>query len=459
MLKKTFRIVLIPVITILTLFLLASCRVISPAQTEEATTQAVEFEYTFSPDDYEFDTADVPAPVSAEWDGKKITLECDVITDIRWSDDTPLYFFNGYAVFPDYGNYYDKLDEGITIEYNAIDTKGNRVFDSTYPEMTHFTSNGDTIVKTNDGKYLSVNPNERVITDSDKKTYLFVQETTYKLPQYVEGFKKYKGEETLISIGNVYNGLVPYIVKSEDDSRYSGRLGLMDTHGNVVIEPIYKTNLPEYSSAFAYDSRIIIEFNGRIAILKLTMEEIPEVSDMADITPEKQAASLTRHLVENVMKNTWFENGYEYTYLDAVHFLSTLAIYRNDAFHPYRNSVTLVLENDHYLERFELDDIERVLFEVFGDGALFLIDDSSREFTITDEHLLMEHERGVYTTGYTAKDITAHTDGDLVRVTCILEAFDRNTDKTNSCGEYEFVYKRVSDGKREYLRLVGLTNK
>ncbi|MBQ7821126.1 MAG: WG repeat-containing protein [Clostridia bacterium] len=459
MLKKAFRIVLISAVTVTTLFLLAACRVITPAQTEEATTKADGFEYTFSPNDYEFDTADIPAPVSVEWDGKKVTLECDVITDIRWSDDTPLYFFNGYAVFPDYGNYYDKLDEGITVEYNAIDTKGNRAFDCTYPEMTHFTSNGNTIVKTNDGKYLSVNPNECVSTDSDKKTYLFVQETTYKLTQYVEGFKKYKGEETLISIGNVYNGLVPYIVKSEDDSRYSGRLGLMDTEGNVVIEPIYKTNIPEYSFAFGYDSRIIIEFNGRIAILKLTMEEIPEVADMTEITPEKQAASLTCHLVENVMEKAWLENGYEYTYLDAVHFLSTLAIYRNDAFHPYRSSVTLVLENNHYLERFELDEIERVLFEVLGEVDLFPINDSSREFTITDEHLFMQHERGGYTTGYTAKDITAHTDGDLVRVTCILEAFDGNTDKTNSCGEYEFIYNRLSDGEREYLRLVDITNK
>ncbi|MBQ7820813.1 MAG: hypothetical protein IJ391_00830 [Clostridia bacterium] len=34
-------------------------------------------------------------------------------------------------MFPDYGNHYDKLDEGITVKYNAIVTKGNRVFDST----------------------------------------------------------------------------------------------------------------------------------------------------------------------------------------------------------------------------------------------------------------------------------------------------------------------------------------
>ncbi len=451
---------------------LSACSLFSPAQTEEATTfdaselteiesevdtttdtTEEEFEHTSSSADYEYDEVDVPAPISAVWGNKKVTLECDIVTDIRWpSDMGVIYYKNDYAVFCNYGKYSEPIDYE-TLGFNVLDKNGNIVLAENLQNLSDFDSNGIAKVHYENklDKFYYINlKGERI----DKEAYDGYNVTGPEqadceaLGIRHEGVGRYYiGETEVNHIGNNYNGLIPFLVGLPDSS--NSLLGLMDTDLNIVIPATMEVYLPYHLGFYISEDRLVVNLDGRIAILKLTVEETLETEEG---TLEDQALSLTTHIVRYAMTSDWLEGKLEFTDERMTQFVYALAtLDEDDADHPYSDLSATLVENGHSYGLLEKEKAERALLEVFGEDVTFPLDKDNS--MIVDGYIRVPHEVGFSTTMYHPKDMTARVDGDLVRVTCSLEYEDRADFEVDDIGDYELVYKLIRDGEREYLRL------
>ncbi|MBQ4130829.1 MAG: WG repeat-containing protein [Clostridia bacterium] len=273
-------------------------------------------------------------PLTGTYQGQNISLQYDVITDFSWSQDmSPIVFYNGYANFYyEAAADGDQTSQANSAGFTCMDITGNRTINTVYPQLSPFDEDGIAVAAKNttsniediEWVFVDAKGTERGLAteaDFENRNDAFDRDVynTFRKPDNLNAITK--GEEfngntssqnalidtagrivvsfpeefnsvTFISenlvaagvypeyyylyntsgtrlhdtafekIGSFYNGLAPFL--------QDGKLGLLSAAGEIVIPATYATEInPALRWAF-YEDRMVVEHEGRIAILTIT---------------------------------------------------------------------------------------------------------------------------------------------------------------------------------------------
>ena len=246
----------------------------------------------------------LPQSISTDIDGKTISIEFDKITNIYYpgTNQSDIYYINGFARFLDYGDLGAFLDGEMFSyknNYNYIDTDGKRLFDEGFSEATHFDENSIAVVQKHDDSYVFVNSNGEEIGSATSDDFC---EWESKLEKYcpVKVSKDYKLKELYTEdsrvheYGNNYNGLIPFenTITEGIDNNYT--IGFADEDGNIVVEPIIDADAESY---FISEDKMVVRYKNCLTIIKLTVPDISkgesDITANVEKTQEKSGADLT----------------------------------------------------------------------------------------------------------------------------------------------------------------------
>lgn len=272
-----------------------------------------------------------PAPVTGTYQGQNITLQQDVITDFVWPQDmASIAFYNGYACFY-YEGTADK-SQAEPAGFTCMDTAGNRITSTVYAQLSPFDEEGIAVAAKNgtsnrediEWVFVDTEGTERGLAteaDFENRSDAFNRAVYDNVNNPDDLHAITKGEEfngsaysqnalidaagrvmvsfpeefnsvTLLSenlvaagvypsyyylydtsgtrlhdtafekLGTFYNGLAPFL--------QDGKLGLLSASGEIVIPATYTTEInPALRWAF-HEDRMVVEHEGRIAILTVT---------------------------------------------------------------------------------------------------------------------------------------------------------------------------------------------
>lgn len=254
---------------------------------------------------YALDATGLPLPIQGTSGDKKITLSIETVTDSLWSKkNAAIFYHNGYARFVDSGTVDDRFDQGDGILYNFLDTKGNRLFEKGYPLITQFDKNGVAVARKADGAYVFVNTKGEETGAATAEDYAkwfadgkdaapnvqLPTSSRIKMPTEYFPYYKYRLDTESqfflcgASASNAYNGLIAFtifhygydgdeemIVHSNPNLDYTA-LMLFDTQGNPVILSYFETSVNPGQQLYISEDRIVVEYEGLVAIVKLTVE-------------------------------------------------------------------------------------------------------------------------------------------------------------------------------------------
>lgn len=233
----------------------------------------------------------LPAPVTGTYNGQTITMGYRTLTNHAWIFDnlTPTAFQNGYAMVYDFTREYD---DGIISERGTyMDKDGLMLTQPQYKYMQPFNDEGRAVAQKIDGSWVYVDTSGTE-TPADEDAWNNWPSSVHGSPAPVEpegcvGAWMYADEVIVASygegkfceyrllfdiegnllndmkfdrVGDFYQGLAAVLV--------DGKMGVVDTKGNLVIEPSLDAmcwgNLP------AYEDLIIVDYNGKAAIIEIT---------------------------------------------------------------------------------------------------------------------------------------------------------------------------------------------
>ncbi|MBQ6893390.1 MAG: hypothetical protein IJN48_04215 [Clostridia bacterium] len=147
---------------------------------------------------------------------------------------------------------------------------------------------------------------------------------------------------------------------------------------------------------------------------------------------------IAEQYIHNVMTEEWLNEGYTFTYLDAFRFISSLAMYCDNAGHPFNSATTL---NE-----------EELAFCIDKAYALELISDvfGIAGFESSDYHTTMYHPEsdtyrtpygiGLYSSPFSYENMKSDFDGEHVYVSFTLVNSDRYEYEEKVYGDYTFVF-------------------
>ena len=235
----------------------------------------------------------IPDPVTGTYNGKTITMQYAAVTDYIWTTDNlkPEAFFNGYAPF-----YYYEFDGTSCnlIGGTYLDKTGKMICDPIYNFVYPFNTDGIAVAEKVDGSkvYINTAGTEKPAGNIDvgvwNKISLLPEIRPVVMPKDCSNAWIYEDEAVVASfglgpygdyyqlfdrngillidikfdrIGNFYNGIAPIIKNS--------RLGLIDTKGNIVIEPCYEISSIFSSALIFNEDRILVNTDGYVGIIEI----------------------------------------------------------------------------------------------------------------------------------------------------------------------------------------------
>ncbi len=259
--------------------------------TETEDTETTESETTPPMTEEPTDIPPPPAPVSAPWNGKTVTIAYDVVSGSVFPDDMRvMHFHHGYAVIYDYGTdpenwmFYEEGDS-----WNYLDTEGNRLLSKQYTELTDFHEDGLAVGRLpgDEEQYVFLNTKGEEVgpaTYDDFNTYWDYGERdriSNKHPEpeeiglrYNPDFDEYAcdgiqssyyllGSLGIKNYSNIWNGLVLFTAETG--------IGVMDTEGNVILTTEYQTEVHAYDTLHFYEDRFVTDWQDYIAIITVTV--------------------------------------------------------------------------------------------------------------------------------------------------------------------------------------------
>ena len=245
----------------------------------------------------------IPDPVTGTYNGKTITMQYAAVTYYIWPMDNlrPYAFINGYAPFYVYEW---KDGEERLIGGTYMDKTGRILCDPVYKDVYPFNEQGIGLAQKEDGGWVYIDTNGTA-TDTDdypvdgvgapgwfdpkidgenaeinldgcinatiyeKKVIVAdFMENAHSARPYGDYSQLFDSKDVLLNetkferIGNFYNGLAPVILNN--------KLGIVDSEGNIVIEPSYPSGINPISDMFYLsEDLILMNTQGHIGIIEI----------------------------------------------------------------------------------------------------------------------------------------------------------------------------------------------
>ena len=239
----------------------------------------------------------LPSPVSGSYNGQTVTMQYKMVLDYVWTGDNlrPFAFVNGYLPFYYYGTDNDEDLVGGTY----LDKDGRMICEPIYIDVNPFNTEGIGLAKKEDGTWVYLDKNgdespadeypkgsiltpgwpgynlhgERPTIEPAGSTASFMYDNDVVVAYF--GKKQYgdynqlfdtKGnllnETKFDRIGNFYQGLAPFTL--------GRKLGLIDSKGNIVIEPTFQSGFNEVSDPlFIGEDLILMNTQGKVGIIEV----------------------------------------------------------------------------------------------------------------------------------------------------------------------------------------------
>ena len=236
----------------------------------------------------------IPDPVTGTYNGKTITMQYAAVSDCVWTNDNlrPYAFFNGYLPFHYYGTE-SPLDDLIGATY--MDKNGKMICDPIYNFVYPFNADGIAVAQKENGSwvYLDITGIEKPAEEKDIEAWsqidiqydvpsvkpkdclsAYVYENKVVVACFGNERKRYGDYSQLFDtngnliietkferIGNFYQGLAPIVL--------DGKLGIIDSKGNIVIQPSYKGVYALSDPLFINEDLIVMNSGGKIGIIEI----------------------------------------------------------------------------------------------------------------------------------------------------------------------------------------------
>ncbi len=272
----------------------------------------------------------LPAAVDGTYNGRKITMRYDVVTDFEWLLDMSLItFYNGYARF----YVYEDNATSSSNKYTYMDVTGTRITQNVYQEASHFDENGiavaakETTEDIRDAKWVFIdtqgkeigpatfgdyeernNAFQRDVYDNFKNNYnlraitkretidgsiegqnALVDEAGKVFATFPEEFNTVKmvAEDLVVAGSFPDNSYYLYNTKGKrlSDTAFEkvgtfyngvapflqdGKMGVVAETGEIVIAATYSVDYSGVLDLTYYENRVVIGYNDRIAIITIT---------------------------------------------------------------------------------------------------------------------------------------------------------------------------------------------
>ncbi len=199
--------------------------------------------------------------------GKTVTATY-AVTDLPYPwDMRTIPTVNGYAHIYDYSQYGNHAYAGDT--WNALDSRGERVFEVPYRQLSYFGEDGVAVAQRQDGDYVSV-------TTAGKETPITAEEFERLYRQINEHNEPDKARPTgypegaLQGESNLYGDLALYVLPSTDGTYL---IGVTDAAGNIVIPAYIRTEYVPTAETLCFDEGVAYvrdALSGRLGRITVT---------------------------------------------------------------------------------------------------------------------------------------------------------------------------------------------
>ena len=242
---------------------------------------------------------EIPEPVTGTYNGQTITMKYRLVTDYVWTVDNlkPYAFVNGYLPFAYYGT--QSSFENF-VGFTFMDREGQLLTEPIYVKLYPFNSEGIALAQKKEGTWVYIdkkgNATETDDYPADSTTVQnwpspnFSGEESMEQPDGSIGSRMYdnqvivadygsyhqygadysqlfdlKGnllnETKFERIGNFYQDIAPVMIDQ--------KLGLVDSKGEVLIEPTLSISLSHSDPLFINEDLIVAKIQGKVGIIEI----------------------------------------------------------------------------------------------------------------------------------------------------------------------------------------------